>query len=86
MTITEIIETPNNELEKMKILKEKMDLYVEGVPDFLPNYRNGPIALFCGSGGSGKTQLLMHLFSKKDITEINFTIYIIFVLHLLFYH
>ena len=25
MTITEIIETPNNELEKMKILKEKMD-------------------------------------------------------------
>ena len=35
----------------MKILKEKMDLYVEGVPDFLPNYRNGSIALFCGSGG-----------------------------------
>ena len=65
MTITEIIETPNNELEKMKILKEKMDLYVEDVPDFLPNYRNGSIALFCGSGGSGKTQLLMHLFSKK---------------------
>ena len=65
MTITEIIETPNNELEKMKILKEKMDLYVEGVPDFLPNYRNGSIALFCGSGGFGKTQLLMHLFSKK---------------------
>ena len=31
MTITEIIETPNNELEKMKILKEKMDLYVGGV-------------------------------------------------------
>ena len=52
MTITEIIETPNNELEK--ILKEKMDLYVEGVRDFLPNYRNGSIALFCGSGGSGK--------------------------------
>ena len=41
------------------------DLYVEGVPDFLPNYRNGSIALFCGSGGSGKTQLLMHLFGKK---------------------
>ena len=34
MTITEIIETPNKELEKMKILKEKMYLYVEGVPDF----------------------------------------------------
>ena len=34
MTITEIIETPNKELEKMKILKEKMDLYVEGVPEF----------------------------------------------------
>ena len=70
----------------MKILKEKMDLYVEGVPDFLPNYRNGSIALFCGSGGSGKTQLLMHLFSKKDITEKNFTTYIIFAHHRLFYH
>ena len=34
MTITEIIETPNKELEKTKILKEKMDLNVEGVPDF----------------------------------------------------
>ena len=54
MTITEIIETPNNKLEKMKILKEKMDLYVEGVPGFLPNYRNGSMALFCGSGGSDK--------------------------------
>jgi hypothetical protein len=42
-----------------------MDLYVEGVPDFLPNYRSGSIALFCGSGDSGKIQLLMHLFSKK---------------------
>ena len=60
MTITEIIETPNKEW--LKILKEKMNLYVEGVPDYLPNYRNGLIALFCGSGGSGKTQLLMHLF------------------------
>ena len=40
MTITEIIETPNKELEKMKILKEKMDLYVEGVLEFLLNYRN----------------------------------------------
>ena len=86
MTITEIIENPNKELEKMNILKEKIDLYVEGVPDFLPNYRNGSIALFCGSGGSGKTQLLMHLFSKKNITEINFIIYIIFVYHRLFYH
>jgi len=57
MTITEIIETPNNELEKMKILKEKMNIYVENIPNFLPNYRNGSIALFCGSGGSGKTQL-----------------------------
>ena len=81
MTITEIIETPNKELEK--ILKEKMDLYVEGVPGFLPNYRNGSIALFCGSGGSGKTQLLMHLFSKKRYYR---NTYIIFVHHLLFYH
>ena len=86
MTITEIIETPNKELENMKILKEKMDLYVEGVPDFLPNYRNGSIALICGGGGSGKTQLLMYLFSKKRYYRKNFITYIIFVHHLLFYH
>ena len=46
MTITEIIETPNNELEKMKILKEKMDLYVEGVPDFYQIIGMGQLLYF----------------------------------------
>ena len=46
MTITEIIETPNNELEKMKILKEKMDLYVEGVLIFYQIIGMGQLLYF----------------------------------------
>ena len=46
MTITEIIETPNKELEKMKILKEKMDLYVEGVLIFYQIIETGQLLYF----------------------------------------
>ena len=63
MPIKKILEF-QSKYKKGKILKEKMDLLIPDIPNYLSN-RNGMVYILVGSGGSGKTQLLMDLFSSK---------------------
>lgn len=63
MTITNISETPNTEIKPQKPVKEVMDKYIAGIPDGISR-RNGMIYLLVGSGGSGKSSLLLSQFTK----------------------
>ena len=71
MSLKKIIEIENKDYKKGKILKEKMDIFI---PDVKPYFscRNGMVYVLVGSGGSGKTQLLMRLFKNKDAYYKNF--------------
>ncbi len=63
MTITEIIENPNTQIKKLKPIKESMNINIPDIPDGISR-RNGMIYLLVGSGGSGKTSLLLNQFKK----------------------
>lgn len=63
MTITSITETPNTELKAQKPIKEVMDIYVPDIPEGISR-RNGAIYLLVGSGGSGKSSLLLGQYKK----------------------
>lgn len=75
MPITSITEIINPELlpKKKTILKEKMDIFI---PDIITNSglpnRNGGIVFLIGAGGSGKTQLLLSLFSSSQFYKNKF--------------
>jgi hypothetical protein len=72
MGILNITEEENKELPKVKPIKEKMDIYIPDIPAGVPN-RNGFISVFCGSGGSGKTNLLLNMFKSKAVYRAKFT-------------
>jgi len=57
-----ITETPSH-LEISAPIKEKMNIFLEDVNPHLP-CRNGFIYAMCGSGGSGKSSLLLNLFKS----------------------
>jgi hypothetical protein len=59
MPIVEITEEVNKSMPKTKPIKEKMDKYVPDIIDGVAR-RNGTIALYVGSGGSGKTSYLLN--------------------------
>ena len=59
----QIHEIPNEDIKETKPIKETMDKYVPGIVEWLPR-RNGMIYLLIGSGGSGKTSLLLNQFRK----------------------
>ena len=63
MPITEISEQLNKAMPKTKPIKEKMDKFIKDIPDGISR-RNGMIYLLVGSGGSGKTSLLLNQFRK----------------------
>lgn len=63
MPITEIKEEVNPDIKSIKPVKEKMDKYIKDIPDGISR-RNGMIYLLVGSGGSGKTSLLLNQFRK----------------------
>jgi RecG-like helicase len=63
MPIVDIKEEINTEIKSIKPVKEKMDKYVKDIPHGISN-RNGMIYLLVGSGGSGKTSLLLNQFRK----------------------
>lgn len=63
MTITDIKEETNDSIKKMKPIKERMNIYVPEISEGISR-RNGMIYLLCGSGGSGKTSLLLNQFKK----------------------
>jgi hypothetical protein len=49
----------------MPPIKEKMDVYLEGVNRNIP-CRNGFVWAVTGSGGSGKSSMLLNMFKDKD--------------------
>jgi GTPase SAR1 family protein len=74
MTIKEIVEIENDKLKLGMPIKENMNVFI---PDIDPNLnipcRNGFHAVFCGSGGSGKSSLMMNLIKgpyKKKFNNI----------------
>ena len=74
MTIKTIIEIENDKLKLGAPIKETMSVFI---PDVDPNLnipcRNGFHAVFCGSGGSGKSSLMMNLIKgpyKKKFDNI----------------
>jgi hypothetical protein len=71
MPIISISETVNVNIPASKPIKEAMDIYIKGVPEGLSR-RNGMIYTLCGSGGSGKTNLLMNLFTQKEMYKQKF--------------
>ena len=66
MTIKEIIEVNNPNESKFKVMKEKQDIYVPDINNLNISRRNGMVYVLAGSGGSGKTNLLLNLFKNKD--------------------
>ena len=57
MPITNIQVIENKDIpKKITAIKERMDIYVPGIPEGLSR-RNGMIYILCGSGGSGKMYL-----------------------------
>lgn len=66
MGIISIEEEHNDNIPAVKPVKERMDIFIENVPLGIPN-RNGFISIFTGSGGSGKTSLLLNMFKSKAL-------------------
>ncbi len=67
----EIIETENKEFPKFKPIKEKFDVFIPGVQECIPN-RNGFVYVMSGSGGSGKTSLLLNMFKSNKLYRCKF--------------
>jgi hypothetical protein len=63
MPIIDIKEEVNHDIKTTKPIKERMDKYIKDIPDGISR-RNGMIYLLVGSGGSGKTSLLLNQFRK----------------------
>jgi hypothetical protein len=67
MTIKDIIEIKNEQLpKKISPVKEVMNIKIPDIIDGIPN-RNGFIWVLTGSGGSGKTSLLLNFFKRKEL-------------------
>ena len=71
MTITNITEIKNEKLPKQQPIKENMDIYVPNIPEGLSR-RNGMIYCLIGSGGSGKTSLLLNFFKSTKYYKSKF--------------
>lgn len=71
MTIKEIIEIENDEFPKIKPVKEHMDIDIPDIIKSIPHY-NGFIWALVGSGGSGKTSLMLNFFKNKDLYRMKF--------------
>ena len=64
MTIN-IEEIKNTNLPKFKPIKESQDIYTPNIDAENISKRNGMIYILTGSGGSGKTNLLLNLFKNR---------------------
>lgn len=65
MPINDIVEIQNPNATAFKPIKEKQDLFIPDIVDLNISRRNGMIYCLTGSGGSGKTNLLLNLFRSK---------------------
>lgn len=71
MTITNIVENPNPQFPRVKPVKEKMNIFIEGIPEGIAN-RNGAIYLICGGPGSGKSSFMLSLFRTTKLLRKKF--------------
>ena len=60
-----MITETDSKLKKMSPIKEKMDVYLEGVNRNIP-CRNGFVWAITGSGGCGKSSMLLNMFKSND--------------------
>lgn len=60
----EITEFKNENLPSTAPIKEKMDIYIPDIVEGLPRY-NGGVWVVSGSGGSGKSSMLLGLFKTS---------------------
>lgn len=68
----EITEIQNTQIPKFEPIKEKMNLFIPDIVDGIPN-RNGFIWILSGSGGSGKTSMLLNFFKSKHLYKHKFS-------------
>ena len=68
--ISEIENKEYNSIKK-KPIKERMDIFVPDIPSYMSN-RNGMVYILTGSGGSGKSSLLLNFFKTKEIYRCKF--------------
>ena len=66
MTITNINEIKNKNRLIMAPIKEKQDIYIPNIKDNNISRRNGMIYAITGSGGSGKSSLMLNMFKNKN--------------------
>jgi hypothetical protein len=66
MTIINIEEVKNPTGTVFKPIKERQDIYVPDIVNQNISRRNGMIYVMTGSGGSGKTNLLLNMFKSKS--------------------
>ena len=71
MTITNISEVKNDDLPNVKPVKEKMNIFIEDIPEGIAR-RNGAIYLICGPPGSGKSSFMLSLFRDKKLYRNKF--------------
>lgn len=67
MPISNISQIENSQIpKKIQPVKEIMEIKIPNIIDGVPN-RNGFIWILSGSGGSGKTSLLLNFFKRKEL-------------------
>ena len=72
MTIKEIIEYENHTFPKIEPVKERMDINIPFIKAENIPRRNGSIYVLTGSGGSGKTSLLLNMIKSKQLYRKKF--------------
>ena len=68
----QISEIPNKNIPKFEPIKEIMNIRIPNIIDGVPN-RNGFIWVLSGSGGSGKTSMLLNFFRSKKLYNHKFS-------------
>ena len=72
MTIKEIKEIENPIKDKLKPIKEKQDIFIPDIVNQNISRINGMVYCLTGSGGSGKTSLLLNMFKSKNFYRNKF--------------
>jgi len=72
MTIKDIKEISNPIQDKLKPIKEKQDIFIPDIVNQNISRRNGMVYCLTGSGGSGKTSLLLNMFKSKNFYRNKF--------------
>jgi hypothetical protein len=71
MTIIDITEIENKDIPKQTPILEAMDVFVPKIPEGVSR-RNGMVWLLTGSGGSGKTNVLLNFFKSNKLYRNKF--------------